>query len=157
MRSRTVLLLSLLVGFASPGTTAPRTFDLLTASVDDIQAAVDAGALTYERLVEMYLRRIEAYDKNGPKLNAVLTMNPRAVEIARELDRERVQKGRRRSSRGGGARRSHERRVACLDRVPGPALQRALAPEDRPRLRAVESKTSRAEVDAAPSRRGVQL
>jgi len=95
MRSKTVLLLSLLVGLASPGTTAPRTFDLLTASVDDIQAAVDAGALTYERLVEMYLRRIEAYDRNGPKLNAVLTMNPRALEIARELDRERAEKGRR--------------------------------------------------------------
>ncbi len=76
-------------------TGAPRTFDLLNASVDDIQAAVDAGALTYERLVEMYLKRIEAYDKNGPRLNAVLTMNPRALEIARELDRERREKGRR--------------------------------------------------------------
>jgi amidase len=62
------------------GTGAPRTFDLLTASVEDIQAAVDAGALTYERLVEMHLRRIEAYDKNGPRLNAVLTWK-RAVAV----------------------------------------------------------------------------
>ncbi len=84
-----------ILGSASFLTGAPRTFDLLTASVDDIQAAVDAGALTYERLVEMYLKRIAAYDKEGPKLNAVLTMNPRALEIARELDRERVEKGRR--------------------------------------------------------------
>jgi len=49
MRSRTLILVPLLSAFASPGTTEPRTFDLLTASVEDIQAAVDAGALTYER------------------------------------------------------------------------------------------------------------
>ena len=40
-------------------------FDLLTASVADIQAAVGTGALTYERLVELYLSRIEAYDKKA--------------------------------------------------------------------------------------------
>ena len=95
MSSRALVLLILILGCPSTGTTQPRSFDLLTASVEDIQAAVDASALTYERLVEMYLRRIEAYDKNGPKLNAVLTMNPRGLEIARELDRERIGKGRR--------------------------------------------------------------
>lgn len=72
-----------------------RDFDLQSASVADIQDAVDAGALTYEALVQMYLRRIEAYDKNGPKLNAVIEIHPRAVEIARELDEERRQSGRR--------------------------------------------------------------
>ncbi|MFQ5702710.1 MAG: amidase family protein [Gemmatimonadales bacterium] len=66
-----------------------RTFDLLTASVADIQQAVAAGALTYERLVQLYLNRIEAYDKSGPKLNAVLQIHSRALEIARELDEER--------------------------------------------------------------------
>ena len=50
----------------------PRSFDLPTASVADIQAAVAAGALTYERLVQLYLNRIDAYDKKGPRLNAVL-------------------------------------------------------------------------------------
>jgi Asp-tRNA(Asn)/Glu-tRNA(Gln) amidotransferase A subunit family amidase len=72
-----------------------RTFDLLTAGVTDIQAAVDAGNLTYERLVALYLKRIEAYDKNGPKLNAVIAIHPKAVEIARALDEERRTKGRR--------------------------------------------------------------
>jgi amidase len=72
-----------------------RTFDLLTAGVADIQAAVDAGALTYERLVGLYLNRIQAYDKQGPQLRAVLTINPRAIEIARALDEERRTKGRR--------------------------------------------------------------
>ena len=72
-----------------------RTFDLLTASVADIQTAVDAGRLTYEQLVSMYLKRIEAYDKNGPKLNAVIAIHPKALGIARELDHERATKGRR--------------------------------------------------------------
>jgi Asp-tRNA(Asn)/Glu-tRNA(Gln) amidotransferase A subunit family amidase len=70
-----------------------RSFDLLQASASDIQAAVAAGALNYERLVQLYLNRIEAYDKNGPKLNAVLQINPRALEIARSLDEERKTKG----------------------------------------------------------------
>ena len=70
-----------------------RTFDLLTASVADIQEAVAAGALTYERLVQLYLNRIEAYDQQGPKLNAVLEIHPRALEIARELDEERRTSG----------------------------------------------------------------
>jgi amidase len=76
-------------------TSQRRTFDLVKASVADIQAAVDAGKLTYERLVTMYLKRIEAYDKNGPKLNAVVAINANALEIARELDLERTRKGRR--------------------------------------------------------------
>ena len=72
-----------------------RSFELTTASIADIQAAVDAGKLTYEGLVGLYLKRIDAYDKKGPRLNAVITINPRAVEIARELDAERKAKGRR--------------------------------------------------------------
>ena len=70
-----------------------RHFDLQTANVADIQAAVAAGALTYERLVELYLARIEAYDDAGPRLKAVIEINPRALEIARALDEERQQQG----------------------------------------------------------------
>ena len=73
----------------------PKPLDLMSASIADIQAAVDAGTLTYEALVGMYLRRIEAYDRDGPKLNAVLQVHPRAVEIARALDIERRERGRR--------------------------------------------------------------
>jgi amidase len=68
-------------------------FDLQTASVEDIQAAVGKGALTYERLVQLYLNRIEAYDKKGPRLNAVIEINPHAVTTARALDDERKAKG----------------------------------------------------------------
>ncbi|MEE4382083.1 MAG: amidase family protein [Pseudomonadales bacterium] len=70
-------------------------FDLTTASVADIQQAVDAGALTYERLVERYLARIAAYDDAGPKFNAILEIHPRALEIARALDEEYRTSGRR--------------------------------------------------------------
>jgi Asp-tRNA(Asn)/Glu-tRNA(Gln) amidotransferase A subunit family amidase len=66
-----------------------RSFDLLTARVGDIQAAVAAGALTSERLVMLCLARIDAYDQKGPRLNAVLQINPRALETARALDAER--------------------------------------------------------------------
>lgn len=66
-----------------------RTFDLLTASVADIQSAVASGGLTYERLVRLYLNRIEAYDKQGPRLHAIIEINPRAIDIARALDEER--------------------------------------------------------------------
>jgi Asp-tRNA(Asn)/Glu-tRNA(Gln) amidotransferase A subunit family amidase len=65
----------------------------LTASITDIQAAVGSGALTYERLVQLYLNRIEAYDKKGPRLNAVIEINSHAVQIAHALDEERKTKG----------------------------------------------------------------
>ena len=70
-----------------------RTFDLLTATVPEIQSAVNSGALTYEQIIRLYLNRIDAYDKNGPRLNAVIAVNPRAVEVARSLDEERRAKG----------------------------------------------------------------
>jgi amidase len=70
-------------------------FELATANVADIQAAIDAGALSSEKLVGLYLNRIEAYDKKGPKINAVLFLNKEAVAEARALDAERKTKGRR--------------------------------------------------------------
>jgi amidase len=76
-------------------THATTTFDLQTATVADINAAIDAGALSSEKLVRLYLNRIEAYDKKGPKINSVITLNPRALEEARALDSERKTKGRR--------------------------------------------------------------
>ena len=69
------------------------TFDLQTATLADIQAAMDAGALTSETLVQLYLNRIEAYDKKGPKINAMIMLNPRALEEARALDAERKASG----------------------------------------------------------------
>jgi len=70
-----------------------KTFDLQTASVQDIQDAVASGKLTYEKLVKLYLARIEAYDKKGPTLNSVITLNAKAIETAKALDAERKSKG----------------------------------------------------------------
>ncbi len=65
------------------------TFRLEEATVGDINAAFDAGALTSERLTQLYLNRIEAYDNNGPKINSIITVNPKALETATALDLER--------------------------------------------------------------------
>jgi amidase len=77
------------------GTASARTveFDLATATIADINAAFDAGVLTSEKLISMYLARIEAYDKQGPNINCVISLNPNALEEARALDRERATKG----------------------------------------------------------------
>ena len=69
------------------------TFELTTATIEDINAAFDAGALTSVRLVELYLARIGAYDARGPRLNAVITLSPDALRIAAELDGERERSG----------------------------------------------------------------
>jgi amidase len=76
----------------APGLRAA-TFDLPTASIADINAAFEAGALTSEKLTRLYLARIEAYDKQGPKINSVIALNPHALEEARALDAERKAKG----------------------------------------------------------------
>src|SRR5258708_6162150 len=59
------------------------------ATVADLQAAFAKGTLTAEKLTELYLARIAAYDKQGPKLNTVITLNQKALEEARALDAER--------------------------------------------------------------------
>lgn len=69
------------------------TFDLQTATLADINAAMDAGALSSEKLVGLYLARIAAYDQAGPRINSIITLNAKALETARALDAERKAKG----------------------------------------------------------------
>jgi len=76
------------LGAALPAMAAAKD-DLLEAGVAAQAGAMGAGSLTAERLVRSYLARIAAIDKAGPRLNAVIELNPDAVKIARELDRER--------------------------------------------------------------------
>jgi len=59
------------------------------ATIADLQTAFQKGTLTAEKLTELYLARIDAYDQKGPKLNTVITLNPKALEQARALDAER--------------------------------------------------------------------
>src|SRR4051812_304861 len=66
---------------------------LADASIEEINKAFARGTLTSEKLVALSLKRIEAYDDAGPKLNALITVNPAALDTARALDAERKAKG----------------------------------------------------------------
>ena len=62
-------------------------FDPYETSVMEIHEAMAAGDITARQLVEYYLARIEAYDKQGPAINSIITINPKALDRADELDR----------------------------------------------------------------------
>lgn len=75
------------------GQSSLQAFDLSTATVRSINEAFDAGTLTSEELILMYLERIEKYDNQGPNINALINVNPDAVEVAKALDAERKANG----------------------------------------------------------------
>jgi Asp-tRNA(Asn)/Glu-tRNA(Gln) amidotransferase A subunit family amidase len=61
-------------------------FNVLETTIEEIQQAYKSGQLTARQLVEIYLERIERYDKKGPVLNAIITINPEALKEADRLD-----------------------------------------------------------------------
>jgi amidase len=61
-------------------------FNLIEATIDDIHAAYKSGQFTCRELVQMYLDRIEAFDKKGPSINAIITINNDALKEADRLD-----------------------------------------------------------------------
>lgn len=61
-------------------------FKVAEATIADIHSAYQAGTLTARQLVEMYLERIEAYDKQGPGINSIIALNDRALGEADKLD-----------------------------------------------------------------------
>ena len=65
----------------------PGPFQVHEASISGIHAAMKSGQVTCRGLVEQYLRRIDAYDKNGPAINAIVVTNPQALAQADEMDR----------------------------------------------------------------------
>ena len=74
---------------ADPEDRSPE-FDVWEQSVTELAAALESGTATSQDLVAQYLARIEAYDQQGPALNAVVTINPDAMAIAASLDAERA-------------------------------------------------------------------
>ncbi|SKB07263.1 amidase family protein [Aeromicrobium choanae] len=75
-------------------------FELVEASVLDMQAAMNAGVLTSVELTRTYLDRIEAYDNakvdpaaNGRPLKSIISTNPEALELAAAADAERAENG----------------------------------------------------------------
>ena len=61
-------------------------FRVEETTIAGIHAAYRSGDLTAAELVSRYLARIEAYDRNGPALNSVINVNPKAEEEAEALD-----------------------------------------------------------------------
>ena len=88
-----IALFASLAAWAASAPATAKEFDLSKATIADINAAFAAGSLTSEKLVSLYLARIEAYDKQGPAINSIINLNPRAIEQARALDAERAKKG----------------------------------------------------------------
>jgi amidase len=71
----------------------PAPFRLEETTIARIQSAFRNGSLTCRSLVEQYLHRIDADDKQGAKLNAIVMINPDALKIADALDRRFRQSG----------------------------------------------------------------
>ncbi len=61
-------------------------FKVAETTIADVHEAFRAGTLTARQLVQMYLDRIEALDRNGPKINSIITVNPEALADAERLD-----------------------------------------------------------------------
>ena len=68
-------------------------FDALGQTIPELQQAMERGNVTSVELVRQYLERIEAFDNRGPRLNSMVYLNPRALDTAAALDRERAEKG----------------------------------------------------------------
>ena len=94
MRVVTAALVLSVVGCAPAAPSPPtQVFVLEEATIADITAVFEAGALTCRHLTELYLDRIAAYDDDGPQLNSIITVNPRALDTADALDAERATSG----------------------------------------------------------------
>ncbi len=77
-----------------PQTPAPAEFfEVHERTILELQTAQAEGRVTSRGLVDAYLARIAAYDQSGPRLNAIVVLNPRAREEAEALDRERARTG----------------------------------------------------------------
>ncbi len=66
------------------------TFDVMEKTIEELQRAMTAREVTSRQLVDAYLARSDAYDKQGPTLNAIAALNPRARDAADALDAERA-------------------------------------------------------------------
>src|SRR5690349_17537689 len=76
----------IMLGACSAQAQAQKPFEIVEATIDDIHMAMRAGRLTARQLVQGYLDRINAYDKQGPTINSVITLNPNALAEADRLD-----------------------------------------------------------------------
>ncbi len=66
---------------------------IVETTLDDLRLAFEAGQLSSSELVQTYLDRIEALDRGGPGINSIISINPKVLEDAEALDRERAGSG----------------------------------------------------------------
>ena len=66
-----------------------QSFNVVEKTIPELQTAMQAGTVTSKDLVSLYLERIKKYDQDGPKLNAMIALNPKALDEAAALDAER--------------------------------------------------------------------
>jgi amidase len=89
MKVASLIVVALFAGAVVPRAQSPTASTAaagLEWTIDGVHAAFRSGALTCRQLVATYLARIEAYDKSGPALNTIQTLNPRALQDADRLD-----------------------------------------------------------------------
>ncbi|GAO47051.1 hypothetical protein G7K_1264-t2 [Saitoella complicata NRRL Y-17804] len=67
-------------------------FDPREATIDDVHRAIELKGVTCREIVQSYIDRIQAYDDQGPALNAVWTVNPYALDYADEMDEAIMQR-----------------------------------------------------------------
>src|ERR1041384_870556 len=84
---KTLLALALLTAITASAAPKPKPFNVVEASISDMQAALKSGRVTSHELVQQYLTRIATYED---KLHAAITVNPNALKEADERDRERA-------------------------------------------------------------------
>jgi len=73
----------------SAGKDLVRDFELDEITIDGLQKAFESGQHSSRSVTEKYLQRIAEIDQAGPKINAIIELNPDALQIAEALDRER--------------------------------------------------------------------
>src|SRR5262249_14355174 len=95
MRVQLAVAFGLAASFAArqPAAPQPAPFRIEETTIAQIHDAMKADRLTCRALVDAYLKRIEAYDRNGPAINAIVQINPDALKQADELDRRYAQSG----------------------------------------------------------------
>ena len=74
-------------------TTSAPSFELEEITLGELQEGLRSGRFTSRQLTQAYLARIDAIDKRGPAINAVIELNPDALAIADAMDRESTRRG----------------------------------------------------------------
>src|SRR5437870_1998869 len=67
-------------------TASAHSFDVLERTIAQLQAAYLAGSVSARAVTQAYLDRIDAYDRRGPYLSSLISVNPHALTVADTLD-----------------------------------------------------------------------